>query len=115
MTVGMREALSDRKRRPRDAGRGEEDYREHSKSQEHRASGTATTKKGTTRSLRRHPVLRRVRFDRKLDDKIDPKLLREINRRVFGYNESYSLAEHRLSQWAKKEWPDWNEERRRAA
>ncbi len=49
-------------------------------------------------------------FERKLDEKIDPKVLRDINRRVFEYNESYSLAEHRLNQWAKKEWPAWTEE-----
>ncbi len=49
-------------------------------------------------------------FERKLDGVIDAKLLRDINHRVFEYNESYSLAEHRLNQWAKKEWPDWNAE-----
>jgi hypothetical protein len=49
-------------------------------------------------------------FQRKLDDKINPKVLRDINRRIFEHNESYSLAEHRLNQWAKKEWPDWNQE-----
>jgi hypothetical protein len=49
-------------------------------------------------------------FKRKLDEKIDPKVLRDINRRVFEYNESHSLAEHRLNQWAKKEWPGWTEE-----
>jgi hypothetical protein len=49
-------------------------------------------------------------LQRKLDGKIDPKLLRDINRRVFEYNESRSLAEHRFNEWARSEWPDWNEE-----
>jgi len=49
-------------------------------------------------------------FERKLDGVIDAKLLRDINHRVFEYNESYNLAEHRLNQWAKKEWPDWKAE-----
>jgi hypothetical protein len=49
-------------------------------------------------------------LERKLDGKIEGKVLRDFNHRVFEYNESYSLAEHRLRQWAKKEWPDWNEE-----
>lgn len=48
-------------------------------------------------------------FERKLDDKIDPKILRDINRRVFEYNESHGMTEYRLNQWAKKEWPNWNE------
>ena len=49
-------------------------------------------------------------FERKLDGVIDAKLLRDINQRVFDYNESRGLAEHRFNQWAKTEWPDWNEE-----
>jgi hypothetical protein len=27
------------------------------------------------------------------------------------YNERYGLAEYRFREWAKKTWPDWNEER----
>ena len=49
-------------------------------------------------------------LQRKLDGKIDPKLLRDINRRVFEYNESRGLAEYRFNEWARSEWPDWNEE-----
>jgi hypothetical protein len=49
-------------------------------------------------------------FERKLDGHIDPKILRDINNRVFEYNESYSLANHRFNQWAKSEWPNWKEE-----
>ena len=49
-------------------------------------------------------------FERKLDGHIDPKILRDINNRVFEYNESYSLADHRFNQWAKSEWPSWKEE-----
>lgn len=46
---------------------------------------------------------------RKLDDVIDPELLREINSRVLEHNERYGLAEHRFVEWAKKRWPRWNE------
>lgn len=49
-------------------------------------------------------------FKRKLDGVIESKLLRDINHRVFEYNESNGLAEFRFNQWAKTEWPDWNEE-----
>lgn len=49
-------------------------------------------------------------FERKLDGVIDPQLLRDINHRVFEYNERFNLAEHRLNQWAKEEWPAWNAE-----
>jgi hypothetical protein len=49
-------------------------------------------------------------FERKLDGHIDPKILRDINIRVFEYNERNGLAEHRFNAWAKTEWPDWKQE-----
>jgi hypothetical protein len=50
-------------------------------------------------------------FERKLDGYIDQQILRDINRRVFEYKESQGLAEHRFNEWARKEWPSWNEEK----
>ncbi len=49
-------------------------------------------------------------FERKLEGHIDPKVLRNINHRVFEYNERNGLAEHRFHEWVKKEWPAWKEE-----
>jgi hypothetical protein len=46
----------------------------------------------------------------KLEGEIDGKILRDINHRVFEYNERQGLAEHRFNEWAHTEWPDWNEE-----
>lgn len=49
-------------------------------------------------------------FERKLEGHIDPKVLRDINRRVFEYNERNGLAEHRFHEWVKTEWPAWKAE-----
>jgi hypothetical protein len=49
-------------------------------------------------------------LDQKLDGHIDGTVLSDINRRVFEYNESNTLAEYRLSHWAHAEWPEWKEE-----
>jgi hypothetical protein len=50
-------------------------------------------------------------FERKLDGHIDSNILRDINHRVFEYNERQGLAEHRFNEWAHMEWPDWDEEK----
>ena len=49
-------------------------------------------------------------FERKLEGHIDPKVLRDINHRVFEYNERSGLAEHRFHEWVKTEWPAWKAE-----
>jgi hypothetical protein len=49
-------------------------------------------------------------LQRKLEGHIDGTILRDISRRVFEYNESNALAEHRFNEWAHTQWPDWKEE-----
>lgn len=49
-------------------------------------------------------------LERKLEGHIDGAILRDINHRVFEYNERQGLAEFRFNEWAHKRWPDWNEE-----
>ncbi|WP_424363079.1 hypothetical protein [Methylocystis parvus] len=49
-------------------------------------------------------------LERKLDGHIEASILREINNRVFEYNERSALAEHRLHEWLHSRWPDWNAE-----
>jgi hypothetical protein len=50
-------------------------------------------------------------FERKLEDHIDAKVLRDINHRVFEYNEWNGLAEHRFHEWIRRQWPSWDEEK----
>jgi hypothetical protein len=47
---------------------------------------------------------------RKLGDQIDSNILREINRRVWEYNERESLAEQRFHEWLRAMRPDWKQE-----
>lgn len=49
-------------------------------------------------------------LERKLEGHIDGAILRDINHRVFEYNERQSLAEYRLHEWYRERWPDWKEE-----
>jgi hypothetical protein len=49
-------------------------------------------------------------LEEKLEDHIDGAMLRDINHRVFEYNERQAHAEFRFNAWAHKEWPDWREE-----
>jgi hypothetical protein len=50
-------------------------------------------------------------LDRKLDGDIDGEILRDINHRVFEYNELHGLAQHRFHEWLRSEWPNWDEEK----
>src|SRR5882724_9839918 len=50
-------------------------------------------------------------FERKLEGHIDTKVLRDINHRVFEYNERNGLAEHRFHEWVRQQWPGWDEEK----
>jgi hypothetical protein len=50
-------------------------------------------------------------LERKLEPHIDSAILRDINHRVFEYNERQGLAEFRFKDWASKQWPDWDEEK----
>jgi hypothetical protein len=46
----------------------------------------------------------------RLEDDIDPTMLREIQRLVLQYNERRGLAEYRLDTWLQEQWPDWHRE-----
>ena len=58
-------------------------------------------------------ILHFVEFflNERLEDDVDPDTLREIQRLVFEYNELLSLANYRLEQWIKKQWPSWDPEK----
>jgi hypothetical protein len=47
---------------------------------------------------------------RKLDGQIDDKILREIIRLKFDYDERCGLAESRFHEWLRTKWPDWKGE-----
>ena len=49
-------------------------------------------------------------LDRKLEGQIEGEVLRNINARVFEYNERQGLADFRLHEWFRERWPDWKEE-----
>lgn len=49
-------------------------------------------------------------LERSLEGHIDGAILRDINHRVFEYNERQGLAEYRLHEWFRERWPDWKEE-----
>lgn len=49
-------------------------------------------------------------LERRLGDLLGAELVDRMQRRVIQYNEREGLAQHRLDQWMKKQWPEWNEE-----
>ena len=46
-------------------------------------------------------------LQRKLEGDIDGAVLRDINHRVLEYSERQGLADYRLNEWMRKQWPDW--------
>jgi hypothetical protein len=48
-------------------------------------------------------------LERKLEEHIDAALLRDIHHRVFEYNERVAVAEFRFNEWARRQWPEWEE------
>jgi hypothetical protein len=49
-------------------------------------------------------------LERKLEGQIEGEVLRNINARVFEYNERQGLADFRLHEWFRERWPEWKEE-----
>ncbi len=47
-------------------------------------------------------------LERRLGDDIGPHLVAEMQRLVLEYNERQSLAEYRIEEWMRKQWPEWN-------
>ena len=48
---------------------------------------------------------------KRLGDDIGTELFAEMQRRVFDYDELRTLADMRLEEWMKREWPEWNPEK----
>ena len=47
-------------------------------------------------------------LEKKLAEVMSAELLSEMQARVFEYNERTFLADLRLEEWMKRQWPDWN-------
>lgn len=49
-------------------------------------------------------------LNKKLEENLPSKVVRQIQSIVFDYNERYGLAEHRIEKWMKETWKSWNPE-----
>ena len=116
MTVGVREALT----RLENLGLGipaeekktiENIQRVRNRIEHHRYDHNEKEDEGVIASSLKF-ILYFIEFVLKqnLDKKVEGRVLRDINHRVFEYNERQGLAEFRFNEWARKEWPDWKEE-----